>query len=382
MDEELLGGRYRVGAMLGRGGMGEVYRAVDVARDRLVALKTLSGSADERYAGRLRREAELVSRLADPHIVDVFDTGDSDDGGLYVAMRLVEGPDLRRVLAEGPLDPQRAVGILSQVAQALDAAHTGGVVHRDVKPSNILIGPDGDAHLTDFGIARPLEPGVTRLTRTGAYVGSLDYIAPEQLRGRDVTGTADVYSLACVLYECLTGKVPFPAADPAAKLAAQLNDPPAAPSVFDPRIPPALDMVVATGMDKDPQRRFASAGELMARQPPRWATVRPGIARSRPLPATMPSRGRTSWCGPSCRWPRGVSSGRTVHMPKLCRRPAPVRKPCVPTPVCAASAQATPRGSTDGTPRSPSCWYGCRGNRPVPARWSSWERQGRASRHC
>ncbi|ESQ03997.1 hypothetical protein B590_17204 [Streptomyces sp. PVA_94-07] len=264
MDEELLGGRYRVGAMLGRGGMGEVYRAVDVARDRLVALKTLSGSADERYAGRLRREAELVSRLADPHIVDVFDTGDSDDGGLYVAMRLVEGPDLRRVLAEGPLDPQRAVGILSQVAQALDAAHTGGVVHRDVKPSNILIGPDGDAHLTDFGIARPLEPGVTRLTRTGAYVGSLDYIAPEQLRGRDVTGTADVYSLACVLYECLTGKVPFPAADPAAKLAAQLNDPPAAPSVFDPRIPPALDMVVATGMDKDPQRRFASAGELMA----------------------------------------------------------------------------------------------------------------------
>ncbi|UYM24252.1 serine/threonine protein kinase [Streptomyces albus] len=213
---------------------------------------------------RLRREAELVSRLADPHIVDVFDTGDSDDGGLYVALRLVEGPDLRRVLAEGPLDPQRAVGILSQVAQALDAAHTGGVVHRDVKPSNILIGPDGDAHLTDFGIARPLEPGVTRLTRTGAYVGSLDYIAPEQLRGRDVTGTADVYSLACVLYECLTGKVPFPAADPAAKLAAQLNDPPAAPSVFDPRIPPALDMVVATGMDKDPQRRFASAGELMA----------------------------------------------------------------------------------------------------------------------
>ncbi|GAB3476786.1 serine/threonine-protein kinase [Amycolatopsis cihanbeyliensis] len=263
MAVELLGGRYRIEGLLGRGGMGDVYRAVDTVRDRPVALKLLPASADEHYAGRLRREAELVSRLADPHIVEVYDTGDGD-GRLYLAMRLVEGADLRRVLAGGPLDPRRTVRILSPVAAALDTAHAGGIVHRDVKPSNILLGPDEDAHLTDFGIARPLEADATRLTRTGSYVGSLDYIAPEQLRGQDVTGTADVYSLACVLYECLTGKVPFPADDPAAKLAAQLNDPPAAPSVFDPTVPPALDMVVATGMDKDPQRRFASAGELLA----------------------------------------------------------------------------------------------------------------------
>ncbi|GAA1198522.1 hypothetical protein GCM10009675_12650 [Prauserella alba] len=264
MHVELCGGRYRVGELLGRGGMGEVYRAVDTVTDRPVALKLLAASADEHHAARLRREAELAARLADPHIVEVYGTGSDDDGRRYVAMRLVEGTDLRRLLAHGPLEPRRALRLLEQVAAALDTAHAAGIVHRDVKPSNILIGAGDGAHLTDFGIARQLESDDSRLTRTGSYVGSLDYIAPEQLRGQDVTGAADVYALACVLYECLTGKVPFPADDPAEKLAAQLNDPPAAPSVFDPTVPPALDMIVATGMDKDPSRRFATAGELLA----------------------------------------------------------------------------------------------------------------------
>lgn len=263
MTAEMLSGRYRLEGLLGRGGMGEVYRAFDVVAGRRVAVKLLSGSADARSAQRLRREADLVMRLSDPHIVEVLDSGEVD-GRLHVVMRLVEGADLRRVLAGGSLDdPGRAVCLLTQVARALDAAHAGGVVHRDVKPSNILVGPQDDAHLTDFGIARPLDPEATRMTRTGAFIGSLNYIAPEQLCGRQVTGTADVYALACVFYECLTGKVPFPADDPASKLAAQLNDPPAAPSVFDPRIPPALDLVLATGMDKDPDRRFTTAGELM-----------------------------------------------------------------------------------------------------------------------
>lgn len=259
----LLAGRYRLEGLLGRGGMGEVYRAVDTTDGRAVAVKVLPATADGHHADRLRREARVVSHLSDPHIVEVLDAG-SDDGRLYLAMRLVEGADLRRLLSGGRIDPARAVRLLTQVAGALDTAHAGGVVHRDVKPSNILIGEDGDAHLTDFGIARPLDPEATRMTVTGGYVGSLDYIAPEQLRGLDVTGAADVYSLACVLYECLTGIVPFPGADPAAKLAAQLNSAPPAPSVFDPRVPPALDLVVATGMDKDPHRRFATAGQLMA----------------------------------------------------------------------------------------------------------------------
>ncbi|WP_253830399.1 WD40 repeat domain-containing serine/threonine protein kinase [Prauserella aidingensis] len=286
---ELLGGRYRIGDLLGRGGMGEVYRAVDTGTGRTVAVKLLAESADEHHAARLRREAELAARLADPHIVEVYDTG-TDDGRRYVAMRLVEGTDLRRLLARGPLEARRVLHLLGQVAAALDSAHAAGVVHRDVKPSNILVGPDDDAHLTDFGIARQPSSDDTRLTRTGNYVGSLDYIAPEQLRGRDVTGAADVYSLACVLYECLTGKVPFPADDPAEKLAAQLNDPPAAPSVFDPTVPPAIDMIVATGMDKDPSRRFATAGQLLAAAATAFADDEP-VAPNVNADATAPGGG-------------------------------------------------------------------------------------------
>jgi WD40 repeat protein len=250
--------------------MGEVYRAVDTVGDQAVAIKVLPAAAGQHHADRLRREAQLAASLHDPHIVEILDTGtDTGTGGdgdtqLYVAMRLVEGADLKRVLGGAPMDPARVLALLTQVAQALDTAHAAGIVHRDVKPSNILVGPDDTAYLTDFGIARPLDPEATRMTVTGGYVGSLDYIAPEQLRGLDVTGATDVYSLACVLYECLTGRVPFPAADPAAKLAAQLNTVPAAPSTHQPAVPPALDLVVATGMDKDPRRRYSTAGQLMA----------------------------------------------------------------------------------------------------------------------
>ncbi len=262
--------------------MGEVYRAVDTVGDRAVAIKLLPATADRHHADRLRREAEIAAGLTDPHIVQVLDAGTDDtDGKLYLAMRLVEGADLKRVLAGTRLDPPRAIRLLGEVARALDTAHASGVVHRDVKPSNILVDADDHAHLTDFGIARPLDPEVTRLTVTGAYVGTLDYIAPEQLRGLDVTPAADVYSLACVLYECLTGKVPFPSADPAEKIAAQLNSVPPAPSVFDPRLPPALDLVLAAGTDKDPRRRYGSAGQLMA-------AAAAALAEAAPVPAPAP----------------------------------------------------------------------------------------------
>jgi WD40 repeat protein len=274
----LLAGRYRLEGLLGRGGMGEVHRAVDTSDGQVVAVKVLPAAADRHHADRMRREARIVARLVGPHIVELLDAGD-DDGRVYLAMRLVDGADLRRLLAGGRLDPARAVDILTQVADALDTAHANGIVHRDVKPSNILLSDEGTAYLTDFGIAHPLDPEATRMTVTGGYVGSLDYIAPEQLRGQDVTGAADVYSLTCVLYECLTGRVPFPGAEPAAKLAAQLNSKPPAPSAFDPRVPPALDLVVATGMDKDPHRRFGTAGQLMAAA---------GAALSQPSRRTTP----------------------------------------------------------------------------------------------
>jgi WD40 repeat protein len=255
-------GPYRVEELLGRGGMGEVHRAYDTVNHRHVALKRLPGVAGEEFRARFRREARIAAQLDAPHIVPINAHGEID-GQLYLDMRLVDGPDLKRLLADGPLDPVRANEILTQVASALDAAHTNDVLHRDVKPANILLDADGTAYLADFGIARSIAPDVTRLTQTGEQIGTLDYMAPERLMRDDVDAASDVYSLACVLFQCLTGRVPFPAPDTVGKLAAQLNDPPPAPSLFDRRIPPAMDLVVRTGMDKDPRRRYPSAGELM-----------------------------------------------------------------------------------------------------------------------
>jgi WD40 repeat protein/serine/threonine protein kinase len=256
-------GPYRIGELLGRGGMGEVHRAFDTEHERHVALKRLPATAGAEFRARFRREARLVAALSEPHVIPIHAHGEID-GRLYLDMALIDGPDLKRVLADGPLPLARAVEILGQVATALDAAHTAGVLHRDVKPANILLDRDGKAYLADFGIARSLADDVTKLTNTGDYIGTLDYMAPERLTRGDVDAASDVYSLACVLFQCLTGRVPFPAPDSVGKLSAQLNDPPPAPSLFDRRIPAAMDLVVRTGMEKDPQRRYPSAGELMA----------------------------------------------------------------------------------------------------------------------
>jgi WD40 repeat protein len=256
-------GPYRIEELLGRGGMGEVHRAYDTERKRFVALKRLPAHAGTDFENRFRREAKIVAQLREPHVVPIHAHGEID-GRLYLDMKLIQGPDLKRLLIDDPLDPAQSVAILTQVATALDAAHARSVVHRDVKPANILIDVDETAYLADFGIARLYTPDVTRLTETGDYVGTLDYMAPERLTRRDVGPASDVYSLACVLFQCLTGRVPFPATDSVGKLAAQLNDPPPAASLFDRRIPPAMDLVVQTGMAKDPRRRYPSAGELMA----------------------------------------------------------------------------------------------------------------------
>ena len=270
-------GPYRIEELLGRGGMGEVHRAYDTVHERYVALKRLPDQADDEFRARFRREAKLVAELRAPHVVPINAHGEID-GQLYLDMRLIDGPDLKRLLADGPLDPLRANEILTQVASALDAAHAKGVLHRDVKPANILLDADGTAYLADFGIARSFAPEVTKLTRTGEYLGTLDYMAPERLVRDDVDAASDVYSLACVLFQCLTGRVPFPAPDSVGKLAAQLNDPPPAPSLFDRRVPPAMDLVVRTGMDKDPRRRYPTAGELMAAASAVTAEARTAVA--------------------------------------------------------------------------------------------------------
>jgi serine/threonine-protein kinase len=258
-------GPYRLEKLIGRGGMGEIYRAFDTVRQRTVAVKRLPAQLtdDADFQARFRRESQLAARLAAPHIIPIHDFGEID-GRLFIDMRLVTGADLAAVLAEdGPLPPTRAVDIVSQVALALDAAHAEGLVHRDVKPSNVLITGDQDfVYLVDFGIARAL--GGTALTATGlaSGVGTPDYMAPERFQGGSNDPRVDVYSLACLLYECLTGRRPFPADDPFAVIYHHLNQAPPAPSHQRPQVPTALDAVVARGMAKDPEQRFLTPGEL------------------------------------------------------------------------------------------------------------------------
>jgi serine/threonine kinase PknH len=260
MTEETFG-PYRIEQVLGRGGMGEVHRAYDAVHDRFVALKRLSTGyhSDEEYRARFRREARIVARLREPHVIPIHAYGEID-GRLYLDMRLVEGSDLADVIREGTVEPARAVRIVEQVASALDAAHADGLVHRDVKPSNILVTSGDFVYLVDFGIARSVSPSATGLTASGSVVGTLDYMAPERFEGGPVDGRADVYALACVLFTCLTGRPPFTADGTAAQIWAHLNVAPPKASSLNPAVPAALDEVIATGMAKNPADRYATAG--------------------------------------------------------------------------------------------------------------------------
>ena len=255
-------GRYRLIELLGRGGMGEVWRAHDTVTDRIVAIKVLPAHfGDNReFQERFRREAHAAARLNTPHVVPIHDYGEID-GRLFVCMRLIEGRDLQTVLAEGPMEPSRAVRIIEGIALALHAAHEVGLLHRDVKPSNILLDRNDFAYLIDFGIARAADE--TRLTKTGNTIGTFHYIAPERLSGEQgEDARADIYALACVLYECLTGRTPFAGDDMGRLVAAHLNTPPPKPSTAQPDLPPQIDQVIATGMAKDPDNRYATTVEL------------------------------------------------------------------------------------------------------------------------
>jgi serine/threonine-protein kinase len=248
---------------MGRGGMGEVYEAEDTRKHRVVALKLISEqfSGNSVFRARMQREADAAGRLTEPHVVPIHDYGEID-GLMYLEMRLIDGTDLAALLKRsGPLSPPRAVAIVRQVAAALDAAHTSGVTHRDVKPENILITGDDFAYLVDFGIARAAaDPG---LTQTGTAMGTYDYMAPERFSGDEVTYRADIYSLACVLAECLTGSPPYPAQSIEQAIGAHLTQPAPRPSQLRPgQVPAALDEVVAKGMAKNPAERYRSAGEL------------------------------------------------------------------------------------------------------------------------
>ncbi|MGH2846487.1 MAG: serine/threonine-protein kinase, partial [Thermoleophilaceae bacterium] len=254
---------YRIDGILGEGGMGVVYRATQLSLNRTVALKILASelSADDAFRERFRREGLLQAAIDHDHIVTVYEAGDSEHG-LFLAMRLIRGPTLKDMILARELDPGRGLGILRQVAGALDGAHEVGLTHRDIKPQNILIGSDDHAYLADFGLTQAGDQA--SLTETGQFIGTIDYVAPEQIQGEPATAHSDVYSLTAVLFESLTGVVPYAKPNEPAVLYAHISEPP--PRVTERRsdLPASLDDVVARGMAKLPSDRFDSASELVA----------------------------------------------------------------------------------------------------------------------
>jgi serine/threonine-protein kinase len=259
---------FRLEELLGRGGMGAVYRAEDVRLGRKVALKLLVPelAESERFRERFFRESQVAASLDHPHIVPIYAAGDAD-GQLYLAMRYVEGSDLRQLIArEAPLDPARALRLIEQVGDALDAAHERGLVHRDVKPGNVLIaGRSGREHsyLTDFGLTKQTS-SISGLTGTGELVGTIEYVSPEQIRGEKIDERADVYSLGCVLYECLAGVRPFARDSEVATLWAHVHEPPAPLQATRPELGDEIDEVMARALAKAPAERYGSCAELVA----------------------------------------------------------------------------------------------------------------------
>src|SRR4051794_3880470 len=269
MDEFAIGATFAehvIRGVAGRGGMGIVYRAMHVPLKREVALKVIApgSSADDEFRARFRNEFEAAASIQHPNVIPIYHAGEAD-GLLFVTMRYVAGDDLARIVAaETRLEPVRAAMLIGQVAAALDAAHERGHVHRDVKPANILVETVGDlehALLTDFGLTKSLRSD-TKVTKTGTVVGTFDYTAPEQLDSRPVDARTDVYALGCVLFQMLTGRVPFPRDSLGATLFAHFEAAPPAVTALVAEVPQALDRVIATALAKDPRDRYQTAGDL------------------------------------------------------------------------------------------------------------------------
>ncbi len=254
---------YRIDGVIGRGGMGVVYRAVQLGLDRVVALKVIAPELvdDDAVRERFLAEARAAAGVDHPNVIPVHEAG--EDGGVaFIAMRFVAGSDLRSLVrARGALDVAEAVRVVAHAGAALDAIHRAGFVHRDVKPANLLVNPDGHVYLTDFGLVKEILSH-SGATRTGHWVGTLDYVAPEQIRGGSVDARTDVYALGGVLHFVLTGRVPFERHGEEAKLWAQLSAPPPVPSDLRPELPAAFDAVIARAMAKAADERFPSAGDL------------------------------------------------------------------------------------------------------------------------
>ena len=291
VGEEFAG--YRLRSVLGRGGMSVVYQAENPRLGSVIALKVLAPelAVNDTFRARFLEESRIAASLNHPNVIPIYDTG-SYGGLLYIAMRYVSGTDLRQMLKKrGRLIPYAALSLTAQAARALDAAHRRGLVHRDVKPGNLLIerGDDDDdpdhVYLADFGITKHAMDR-TGMTASGQFLGTVDYVAPEQIQGEPATPASDVYALTGVLYECLTGEVPFPKPTEAATLHAHVIHPPPTVSERRPDLPPALDGVIAQGMAKDPWSRPALAAELIQAASRALSSSAPSIA----VPPEAPRR--------------------------------------------------------------------------------------------
>ncbi|HLJ33880.1 MAG TPA: protein kinase [Ktedonobacteraceae bacterium] len=267
MQIEVLGERYQLQDPIGRGGMATIYRGRDMRMERVVAIKVLREvySTDPKFVTRFQREAKAASVLQHPNIVQVYDYGQTD-GNYFIVMELIEGTDLRRYLrSRGILAVDRAIIIAHDVALGLGAAHRRGIVHRDVKPQNVLVGRDGTIKLTDFGIASVYKDiNAERLTTTGMTLGTVQYYAPEQAQGEIVSPAADVYALGIVMYEMLTGRPPFDGDTPVAVAMQHIQDVPIPPSQYNPNIPPALEDIIMRCLEKIPEMRYRD-GSILAR---------------------------------------------------------------------------------------------------------------------
>ena len=309
-------GKYQINRMLGKGGMGEVYEAFDTDKGRTVALKVLADqyAQNETFRTRFLRESRAAAVLQEPHVIPIHDWGEID-GTLYIDMRLVQGQTVHEMLKVRALEPHRAVDIVRQVAAALDAAHAEGLIHRDVKPQNIIVTPDDFAYLVDFGIAE--NRGDTRLTMTGYHIGSFDYMAPERFGNQAATKAVDVYALAGVLHEALTGSKPFPGPTEQV-IAGHLSMPPPRPSALNPRVPSSFDDVIARGLAKNPMTVSAVQGR---------------------------------WRGPPCtRLPK-------VRLPRAPRPPGQALGTCLLPRITGSPVGHLPTGNTALRQRVPRLWF-------------------------
>ena len=268
-----IGGRYEVGELLGRGGMAEVRKGTDVRLGRTVAIKRLRTdlASDSTFQTRFRREAQAAASLNHPAIVSVYDTGEemaSDDSNVaqpYIVMEYVAGRTLRDILREGrKILPERALEITSGVLAALDYSHRAGIIHRDIKPGNVMLTPSGDVKVMDFGIARAVSDASSTMTQTAAVVGTAQYLSPEQARGETVDSRSDVYSTGCLLYELLTGRPPFVGDSPVAVAYQHVREQPTPPSSLDEELTPEIDAIVMKSLAKNPGDRYASAAAMRA----------------------------------------------------------------------------------------------------------------------